>query len=648
MKVFLFFFLLFTWSHLVFGQKYRYDKVDKELLLLKRCDFDTNASAMVTYIAGFNDIPYFEFDNEFKLKYSIKKQIKIFNNDGKSKLGDIELVFYSPAKSENKVKLKGFKGKVYNLVDGQIKETKIKDENIFISQIDKFRKRLAVAVPDLTDHSVFEYEYEILSDYISNIEDWEIQADFPTVYNEVCTYVPEYLNFQLLIKGFINPTENKNTSQQRNFKYFGITYNKIFMSFNNISAFEEENLSLNPQDFRASVSYQIINISWPDRPTKDIAGGYPEMVIELMFDESFGLTLFKGEYINEKLVFPADSDTLSKIKLVYDYFRNNCKWNGYHSYWTDMSMEQLFKIGRGSIGDINLHYVAALKHLGISAAPVILSTIGHGGIHPVYPYYGDFNYVIACTYVGGKAVLSDAASGLSFGLLPLKCYNREGYVISEEISGWLPLNKDVKSKQVIQTEVSLLDDHLLYKSTFQNSENYLVEKELWTEDKIEKEKSYISDILREFEVDSVQHVEPKPNQLRIIANYKNSASADENLYIKPFNFLPFPANSFEKTTRNTMVEIPMPIERKYIISIAVPDSHIVEMPTSINVSLDQNNSIIFKFSPSYVGETKVLTIVADFKMNQWQFKPDQYEDLKNFYKLVTNKLGELIVLKKKE
>lgn len=53
-------------------------------------------------------------------------------------------------------------------------------------------------MPNLQKNCVFEYEYELISDYYSNINDWEIQEIFPVLYNEFNIQTPEYYKYQIV------------------------------------------------------------------------------------------------------------------------------------------------------------------------------------------------------------------------------------------------------------------------------------------------------------------------------------------------------------------------------------------------------------------------------------------------------------------
>ncbi|MBL0100899.1 MAG: DUF3857 domain-containing protein [Saprospiraceae bacterium] len=298
---------LFVITALIFSnlsaQKFKYGKVTADLLKLTKCEIDSQAHAMVTYKSGKSEVLYFESDG-FNLVHNFKKQIKIFNNDVKG-IGDIEIFFYSPKSGSGKVKLRAFKGKTYNLTDGKIIETKVNDDNIFETQFNNYTKRVTVAMPNLQKNCVFEYEYELISDYYSNINDWEIQEIFPVLYNEFNIQTPEYYKYQINIVGGVVPLKDNQNKSGRTINYkvtydnglagrkseyetFNIPYDERTVIFENILPYKIEPFCVNPNDVGGKISHQLVSIQWPNKPVKIIATNYESFNKELLESVSFG------------------------------------------------------------------------------------------------------------------------------------------------------------------------------------------------------------------------------------------------------------------------------------------------------------------------------------------------------------------------
>lgn len=131
----------------------------------------------------------------------------------------------------------------------------------------------------------------------------------------------------------------------------------------------------------------------------------------------------------------------------------------------------MLKEGKGDAGDINLNYIAALNYLGIPTFPVLLSTRGNGTLHPIYPDYSDFNYVVGVSVINEKLVFSDATSDLPFGYLPLRCLNGNGWIVSENGADWINMKNDFSGKRIVQTEITIDENVLNYSTKIQHN-NY--------------------------------------------------------------------------------------------------------------------------------------------------------------------------------
>ncbi|MBK7636850.1 MAG: hypothetical protein IPJ13_23200 [Saprospiraceae bacterium] len=80
-------------------------------------------------------------------------------------------------------------------------ETKLKDDNVFETQLNNYFKKITFTMPEIQHNSVLEYEYELESEYYTNINDWILQSEYPVVYNEFYTSMPQYYNYQINITG---------------------------------------------------------------------------------------------------------------------------------------------------------------------------------------------------------------------------------------------------------------------------------------------------------------------------------------------------------------------------------------------------------------------------------------------------------------
>lgn len=650
--------VLITFSYLN-AQKYKYGKVTQELLTLSECDFYKDADAMITYISGKSEVRYYENEG-FKVDQEVKKQIKIFNSEGKG-VGDISFYFYSPKVGSGKVQLRSIKGKTYHFDNGKIVETKLLDDNIFETQFNNYYKKVTIAMPNLQKNCVFEIEYKLISDYYTNIDDWQVQEDYPVLFNEFYTSVPEYYKYQINVVGGIIPIkdESSTSGQIISFKVatnneigprfrneqMTIDYNTRTVKFENVPPVEDEPYTANKSDIGAKITHQLIMVQWPNEPVSIFATNYPSVNKELLESETFGKKVKDGDFIKNHIDISDNPSQIMLAEKVYNFFTTQILWNGYNHYRSDMSGKSLIKEGKGDVGDINLHYIAALNYLGIPTFPVILSTRGNGTLHPVYPNYSAFNYVVGVSVIDDKFIFSDATSDLPFGNLPVRCLNGNGWIVSEAAADWISLKHDFTGKQIVQTEISINENIAKYSTKVQRS-NYFAftdQDAIKTSNEEDYLKKYNAD--SDFITDSIYILENKPNQIKIREILSVETNDDNFLYLKPFVHVPFLSNPFIRENRKSNIDFPFIQDYKFVTIITVKDGYTYEVPANFNAILNEN-SISMKYSTAYNTEVKRLTILADMKIFKTSYTPEEYPDLRAAFEAMVNKLNEPVILKK--
>ncbi|MGB4958231.1 MAG: hypothetical protein WBO36_02085 [Saprospiraceae bacterium] len=661
MKNYLFLLIMLHAANMGFSQKYKYGKVNMELMELKDCDFYKDASAMVTYSQGNCDVRYYEKQG-FKSEFKVKKQIKLFNNDSKD-AGNIEIYYYSPKGSGTKVKMISVEGKTYTLVSGKIEETKLNKDNIFETQYNNYVKKITLAVPNLTNSSVFEYEYSLVSEYYTNIDDWVVQENHPVLYNEFTTTVPQYYKYQINILGGIAPVKDEKTEGTQVINFTSIedkgnlgrtvVYDRVPIELNirkivfeQIPPAEEEPFAPNISDMAAKVTHQLVIIQWPNEPIRNIATSYESVNKELLDSENFGKRVKDGDFISKMIEDIPDKDPKIIGAQVLDYFRKNVKWDGGYHYRTDKSGKALFKDGTGDVGDINLNYIAALNHMGVQTFPVLLSTRGNGTLHPNYPDYSDFNYVVAVSLIDEQLYFSDVVLGMPWGSLPIQCINGEGWIVSESGGTWINLKGKASGKHIALSEIKKSGQSLAYTSKIQRSGYFAYDDNSTM--LAQSEEKWLEKTFTEIGMksDEPKILEKKADLIKMQCTHTMDIDDDDIIYIKPFISLPWTSNPFTREKRFSLVDLPFAREYKYISNIHIEAGYTVEVPPPLHAMLDDQNSISIKYTATLQQETQKLIVIADIKINKTTYIPSEYPDLKATIESILKKLNEPIVLKK--
>src|SRR5690606_31440371 len=134
------------------------------------------------------------------------------------------------------------------------------------------------------------------------------------------------------------------------------------------------------------------------------------------------------------------------------------KWNGYNGIsWRD-GVRKAYKDQTGNVAEINLMLTAMLRHAGLNANPVLVSTRQNG--IPLFPTIDGYNYVISGIETEQGVVLLDASNKFTMpNILPSKALNWEGRIIrKDKSSSTISLYPSEQSRNTI-TMLANLDEH---------------------------------------------------------------------------------------------------------------------------------------------------------------------------------------------
>ena len=136
------------------------------------------------------------------------------------------------------------------------------------------------------------------------------------------------------------------------------------------------------------------------------------------------------------------------------------KWNGYNSLTTQQSLQNAWNEKAGNSAEINLLLIVMLQKAGIKTNPVILSTRKNGMLPPRHSLY-KMNYVIACAEIDGKKYLMDATDPFSrINMLPERCLNGNGRLISESQNKPINLQPQIAFRKNIFGMIQIQKDKL--------------------------------------------------------------------------------------------------------------------------------------------------------------------------------------------
>ena len=641
----------------------KFGKIAPEDFVIKQA-YDTGASAVVIADIGKSD---FEGNSKgwFSIVYKRVKRIKILNKNG-FESAKVQIPLYTDGSAEEK--LDDLKANTYNLENGKVIETKLDAASVFK---DKLSKRFLIkkfTFPAVKEGSIIEYSYTIKSDFLFNLQPWSFQnEEYPCLWSEYEVGIPEFFNYVTMNQGSIQPNI-KSGSYPTTFRVTvpggadkdeqvtlnGDVYTKRWI-MKDIPALKEESYTSAVKNYTSNVEFQLSSYQFKGQMPHDMMGNWQLLGEKLMARDNFGADLGKNNNwldIDIKNITTGTSEKLEKAKKIFAYIRDNMTCTDNTALYLETSLKEAYKKHSGSVADINLLLTAMLRHEGINADPLILSTKSNGFTSEIYPLLDRFNYVICETDIDGVFYSLDASSPYNgFNRLPPYCYNGHARVIRKEAAMPVYFESDSLKEQKM-TSVFINNDEKMgitgsFKSQLGYYESFNLRKKLKGDGKdflknIKSGNSFEMNVT-EAGIDSLK----KPDMPALIHyEFSFKPSADENIiYFNPMMSEGYKENPFTSADRKYPVEMSYTTDETYLLNMEIPAGYTVEeIPKSAKVAFNEDEGF-FEYMIQKSGDG--IQLRSRIKLNKATFTPEDYNGLRDFFAFIVKKQNEQIVFKKK-
>lgn len=643
---------------------YKFGKVSAEEFQKKIYSIDSNASAVVLADIGDSRI---EGNNKgwFSLVFKRYARIHILNKNGYD-AADVQVYLYQDNGLEEE--LANVKAVTYNLEGGKVVETKFEKSNIFKDKIDKNRSVKKFTLPNIKEGSIIEFQYEVRSDYIRNLQPWAFQGEHPVLWSEYTVSIPQFFSYAFLAQGyqpfFIRDSKNRTETfrvadtrsagaTEREALTTGITDYKWIMK--DVPALKEEGFTSTLNNHIAKIEFQLTEIREPLR-YRNIMGTWSDLAKELLDADYFGSQLSKDNNWLGDVEKPLLSGAKTKVEMasrIYAYLRDNFTCTDHSDRYLNQTLKNVLKSRNGSVSEINLLLTAMLRYADIQADPVILSTRSHGYTYSLYPLVSRFNYVISQAVIENKTYYFDASvPRLGFGKLMPYCYNGHARVVNVNATP-LDFSPDSLNERKMSSIFLISDDNGSLTGNMQQTMGYY--ESLNTRDKIKEKgkEAFLQDLQKAYgdnveisnlKIDSLD--KPEEN-IALKYELKFKTEGEDIVYFNPMFAEAYKQNPFKSAERFYPVEMPYNSDEHFILNIQVPKGYVVdELPKSIRMKMNEEGDAAFDYMIQQQGDN--IAMRSRIMMKRTYYAPDEYDMLREFFNLVVKKQSEQIVFKKKK
>ncbi len=651
----------------------KFGKVEMAELEMKSYAPDTSAEAV---ILGDYGSSYFKYGPDgFFIVHDRHVRIKILKKSGYD-WATVKVPFYRASNSSEE-KISSINGYSYNVAGGKVVKEKLTREAIFEEKKSANWYTKNFTMPNVKEGSVLEYEYTITSDFLFNLREWEFQNTVPVAWSEYRVVIPEYFRYRLLSSGYepfqVSETGQKSvdfqvkiegetvsrggfTSAERiPTRFESVTANATTYRWatKDVPALRDEPFITTLQDYITKIEFELSSTKYPGQLEKPVTSNWNAVNEMLLHDESFGGQLNRTGFAKDMMgvVKAKATGPAEQIALLYDLVRKSVKWDGRKTMFAE-STKKAFENHTGNAADVNLLLVGLLRDAGFDANPVILSTRDHGRLLESYTMLTKFNYVIAHVNLDGKDLLLDATDPLLMpSVLPTRCLNGAGRLISKKEGRWVPLHTSERLSQVTSVRLKL-DAEGQFKGTVDLSEGgyaALPARKMILGEGQEKYAENLRKTKSQWQIEKldIKNAEKLGEALGItcqVAIAEGAQMAGNLIYLKPLVTEGLPENPFKNDVRKFPVDFGTPIDRTFVGSYTVPDGYVVEeMPKNIVLDLPEKGGR-FTFMAAQNGN--VIQVTSKISLRKSLYLPEEYAHLKEFYHQIVSKHAEQIVLKK--
>jgi hypothetical protein len=595
-------------------------------------------------------------DNNLILEYKAKFKIL-------SKTGLEEANFRIPLYKNGSRKqfIQRITATTYNLSNNSIVTAKLNPkEDVFNTEVSEHWNEVSFTLPSVVVGSVFEVSYKLESPFLFNFWPWKFQSHIPKVKSEYWARIPGNYVYNIAFKGFLQLSLNQSsivkdcfTPGDGRYKAECALYKYMIKD---VPAFIEEDFMTAKSNFISSIDYELSEIRFFDGRVEKYTKTWKDVDSELINDETFGKQIRKARNLHEKKVLALVStitDASQKARAIYEYIKNWYRWNGEYGKYTSQDVKTSFEKQDGNVGDINLALIGALQAAGLNADPVILATRDFGLPHQLFPVISEFNYVVARIEDSDPVMLDATEDLLPYGMLPERCLNGKGRLISKvvEESRWVDIRPSQKKMKKILLDLTLENDAFKGLLTITSSGYEAFEKRTKIIDAgseqayLQRIQSTLNEIvLSDYKVENFKD----PNQ-PLVETFGFELKVDQmgakKLYLIPFLIDRWQNNPFRSNQRLYPVDFGAPVESTFHLTLNFPPQYFIEENLENSAyTLPGNGGRFLLNATSLENKLSVTSIIT---LNKMVYSSNEYHSLKELFNRIIESQNSQIVFSQK-
>ncbi|RZK76066.1 MAG: DUF3857 domain-containing protein, partial [Pedobacter sp.] len=572
---------------------------------------------------------------------------------------NLELQFFRAGDAETR--LTDMNGATYNMEGGKMVVSKINKESKFTEKQDENFTMKKFALPNVKEGCIVEFKYSTKTDFFQMLPAWYFEREIPIVYSEYDLRIPPFMKYRINQNGDVRPTPKREQITQTFTSHYAhipnAEVNRAVYIAENVPALKGENYTSSMGDYISKIEFDLNSVAMPGTSPMSYIRTWPKIVNGLKQQSNFGGYINKRDHakeaLKEILKDKPKADTVPY--LIFNYVKNNLKWNNYHTYVSSESDPKIiFEKKIGNSADINLAMLAMFKEANIEAYPILISTRSNGK-HPGTPSMHKFNALVIDAKIGDRHVFFDATSkNHTADIIAYDDLNHTGLKVDlEKTSGeWVNTEEPKLSKREVSYVLNLDKSNKLTGRLFLNSTNYVaLGKRNAYQSAINQEeylKTYKNNkpglTIKDYKIENLDNPEETLTESMDVEIEDFVEEAGNLVYFNPFLFEVTKDNPFKQGSRKYPVDLGHPTEELYRFVVEVPKEYQLEKLPADHKFYAQDNIATFYYSLKQDKNRFILT--SEIKLNKPVYTPQEYGQLRVMFENVLKKQAEQIVIKK--
>jgi hypothetical protein len=636
LKTLSFIFILFV--NFLFSQEHKfmsYPQFDEADLKKTNSLIEKKAPAEILY----NSVSYVvNSTGWFLVTKKFFSKIKIYDKKNAEEWLNIEIPV---GDNEN---LSDFQVTIYNYQNEKVEKTIISKKDQLKENLVKGLKIYKLAVPNVLDGSIIEYSYKLENNNIFNLT-YNLQYNIPVVYQEYNFEYPVSMSYAFNNTGtnIVKPKYSINKNED----HVGGGFEVFRFGYENMASVPKELFVKDSERYKARVKPELTKYS-TKYLSYDSAENWSKVADRLNDNDEFGAYLKN----NVKDILPENIktfyDPLERANKIFDFVKNNYKWNRKDGIIASQKLRQLIKTKSGSAADINLFLVVLLRDAGLKADPLLISTVDNGILNIFSPNPASLNMVLASVKINDQVYFYDATSFASkVNVLPRRNWNDFGILMEGKIGTDLSFSNTNISKKDLIIKADLNIENSEIKGTFTQKENGLYAIESYDEYDVNKDK-YNQSFKTEFNT-NIREVETKlldngdfESQMKFSSNNLIDIVGNK-IILNPLLFLNMGNENFDqKEERKNQIDFISAFTREKKVEITIPNGYkIGDLPKSKKIATD-DKELVYTYKVEF--DNNKLSVISKVDVLSQNYPKEYYPFFKQIWKVLNESENQVISL----